>query len=461
MNKINKRIQWTDGNVLSAQHFSLMEQWIEANAGLPFVSKNTFGLIRDSNEEHVNNLKSNISLNISNVVEDNDGSNKIYNVTIRNLKVIMPSGKFYHLEETNHFEIAIKNSDKNESGEVFVSLVPRELNDGIDRGGGNKDYEIEEDIEFYNDSFELITSRNVEGSLAILKFVIDKNDAISLIDDFIPITFFVDSCDLSSNYLMQIKNVIGMMTENIEDYFFKSILSLKDKVYLHTYAVLNHLHGFNFQISRNRYLTNDFFEDTYMFFKNVLREINYLLLVTSDSTTRQLYNNLFNDFVEDKIIPSSGANNLYQNYENIENYLKKLSEIISKMMRYENKVKVDIANVELIDSGPFNRLTIVFEKPLNLFEYQNMSIFLFAFSNVLPNTRDIRIGIGNNTTLTSLPKMKDGLKSTEQNDLDFIINYPINSSVISDSIDKITLYLPTPLGENKLEFKNDITIYVE
>ena len=49
----------------------------------------------------------------------------------------------------------------------------------------------------------------------------------------------------------------------------------------------------------------------------------------------------------------------------------------------------------------------------------------------------------------------------KNNPLDFVIDYDLKNLELSENLSTITIYLPSPVGENKYDLLKDTTIYTE
>lgn len=447
-----KRVLWRDGDVISENHFKAQEDWTENYIGLSNQLVGKYGYFRNTILQDTYNRTSNISFHFI------EGSQ--YRIDLEKIQVINPFGKVFKIDDKISLNLNIQLFKRDSEGYILVYLLPvtdsNDISDLIDR---NSD-EIQTGLKVYSPIFEISTSNTKGDGVPIIRFKVLANH-LDIDESFIPYGIFINSTSASQNAHLSFFDKYSRFSDLVSDYFLSHSsrpgLPFIWELATNLYRITENFKTI-FAVSDNS--TQNFILELQRFISVIKAEINIFTIGFDQDYYRQAYQNLI-EVLDAPIVKQvelqTDLTFLFEKTDIILDELIKYLAILPEGLDTEKTLAID--RVELRKVAGSNKLTVFLESEVEFKQGETlMSIELHSYSQSEPVSKNVRVSLGD-VAQAMLKDLVNALKPIKGESLSYRIECPkdiINRSRASI----ITLYLPTPIGENVPDLKKYISIKV-
>lgn len=437
-----------DGDLISQKHFQALESWVETSVQVARCDLQNFGLVSitpagfDYNDQDKN-------------IKFRPKEDSKFEIILSNWYAITPRNQVICIGKPQHFELDLDNINLDEDD--FFNLYIRPItNTELKKLNTDSEKVVEGNPALYS-PYVLETVDSGNQGVCLCRFNVRK-DEILLDPDFVPMGIdLVSSPQLRSNYNSVIEKVDGVRDR------LKTYLQQKSQRGVEEFNQFT-MHLFrsvswhrSFLSSRNNINTTQFFLTLQTLFDHVLSELDLLAIMYKDikdeANLQKSISNFSNlvsrpmfSFVDRKVSLSIA-------FVAIEERFNALNLILANFPEFPSEdTYLDIKKIEFKEhDGVFNKLGIHFEKEHELNIADSLILELDHYSRQEPTAGKIRVTVEDREFAKLKAQEFDELTNKPSLGVRKDNDYQITCTARyfeTLRVKTLTIYIPSPLGEN-------------
>lgn len=440
-----RKVRWLDGDLISEKHFYSFESWVETLVMMTAHNPMTFGLLSvdSTKSSFINNPDRNIIFTWKN--------DTTLIVTLDNWYAITRERKLISIQDSHEFELKI-TKEHQESDEYYnLFILPIETKDlrklNIESNNGI------EDTPLLYLPYGLNVSDPKNEGICICRFKIRKKE-VTLDSTFIPVGVDLNSSQLIKKSHQSIIATVESLRDRLRDFLERGTEG-RDKEPVREFAT-NLFRNLSWQIFRwsdRNQNVRQFFISFQQFFDYLSAEFEILKI--SDGDMPQDYKDQVSKTLESikkpfmsrefhqELTVSPEFHSIEVRFQEIEDVLK---NILKDLPGKDFLLRIKDTQFKKFDGG-FNKLVLHFDREYELRPEDSLVLELSAYSDQppQPTQREIRVTV-KDTPFGRLRSHDNHFEIFGTDDNNFRINCPARL-LESDIFKTLTIYLPSPLGE--------------
>jgi hypothetical protein len=441
-----RKVLWRDGDVVTEQHFRLLENWVEHLVGIVGRQSRLFGFVRDATNEAGFNAGSSVR-----VVSYNRGRLRI---EIEKIRFIDRLGTPCLLDEFRSMELQLPSGLSRTMSRHLIFVSPM-LAAGK---SGSEANDLQTGVQFVDQQFSASTKDESRSGLAVCAVCVE-NDQARIDSSFVPRSVFLDSStivlerhrafaerfqrwlDLATRYACQGRRE-GSEAWNWARQACRIGHDAKGSLVnseLRSDIFLNALQRFADSLTAELLLSSSLFEHASLKQKaaDVAASLQVQRLTISESDT-----DLTGHFA------AAGT---------VMNHVSDFFSLLPDAPRSERELVVGDARASR--EAAVNKVTVFFAETAVFTRGKSIiSIYLREFANGEPSSLSVRVGLGP-VVYAQLLILENALVRMDGDARSYRIECP-PEVVLQDHASQLSIFLPPPLGEGVANLATHIRVFV-
>jgi hypothetical protein len=441
-----RKVRWFDGDVITEQHFRLLENWVEHLVGMVGRQAKLFGLVRDATNEAEYNASASVR-----VVSHNRGRLRI---DIEKIRFIDRLGKPLLLDEFRSMELQLPSALSQTMSRYLIFLSPM-LAAGK---SGSEANDLQTGVQFVDQQFSASTKDESRSGLAVCAVYVE-NDQARIDSSFVPRSVFLDSSTIVLErhraFAERFQRWLDLVTryacqgrrEGSEPWNWArqacrighdargSLVNSE----LRTDIFLSALQRFADSLKAELLLSASLFEHASLKQKaaDVAASLQAQRLTVSESDTE-----LTGHFA------AAGA---------VMSHISDFFSLLPDAPRSERELVV--ADARISREAAVNKVTVSFAETAVFTRGKSIiSIYLREFANGEPSSFNVRVGLGP-VIYAQLLILENALARMDGDAHSYRIECPLEV-VLQDRASQLSVFLPPPLGEGVANLATHIRVFV-
>lgn len=451
------KVIWRDGDVITENHFKSFEKWVENLIGISSQYQRKYGLYKHAFLQDGYNSADNI---IFHMIDESQYKETQYRIDIERFQAINPMGHILKIDERRSFNLRIQFSKQSEEGFIIGYLTPVELDENNLEKVEDTPGQVTTDTTLYHDPCALTTSNENRKGVPILRFKL-QGGHLDIDNTFIPFGLHIDSSQQSADAHNLFAEKFKRFSLLLNDYLHT--LRPTDKLML----VWNAASGMHKATQRLRNKLVDPTLPTEEFFSSLQEWINLSkaeITILSIGYEQDYLRQKSADTLE--VLEKPVLNIIEQQYDLTLGF-QRANTIIETMMKYlevlpagpVSEKALPVQRVEFSKVAGSNKLKVYLDEEVEFKKGETqMTIYLRSYTNAEPVHKNVRVSLGD-VSQAMLKDLRNALKPITGETLSYRIECP-KEIINRDSTSVITIYVPTPIGENVPDLERYLTINI-
>lgn len=444
-----KRVSWQNGSVITEEHFTMLEHWIEDQFSFYCqITSNSHGLLKHQTlMTEFNQLDTIRFTRLDNI---------LWRVDIENFAGITSAGEYIVIEERTSYDFRIKKSDQDHSGFLYIYISSSEVLDSF-----SENLIEEEQIISTKKQYIISTTPNPNHGIPIARFIL-KGDNVVVDDTYIAPFITTTSSHQAVLYRRKIQEANSELAHSLKKYI-KAITINNElmKYWNFTANSLRYIHQFGLYIEDHSNVTfTHLRQETRKLFMGIHDELFLLSLHSGQD-------NLLHRFQEVKDVIRFFVEEFENDARNTDVILDKTIQSYKSIVEFlsylplgpEKQQQIPLREIVISQVPTGNRIILYFSKRESFTRHKTqLSIKLSEFKVGIPIREGIKVGLNPLLPFGGLEDITQYLQTLP--DINgYLLEIPIHL-VDRDTTDAIVLYLPRPLGE-EVNLEKNVAVFVK
>ena len=451
------KVIWRDGDVVTENHFHAQESWVENLVGLTNQFPRKYGLYRHAFLQEGYNHSSNI---IFHMIDEAQYKETHYRIDIEKFQAINPYGQVLKIDNRRSFNLRIQFSKQSEQGYIIAYLAPDQVEEDMLEKVDPEDEMVSTGLTLYHSPCKLTTSNDNRDGLPILRFKVEGGH-LDIDESYIPFGLHIDSSNKSEDAHSLFAEKFKRFELLLSDYLntLRPIEELR-LIWDLTSSMYRITRGFYYQLIDPAIQTVVFFNYLQQWIEMIKAEIVITTIGYEDDLLRQKSADTLEilarpliEIVEQQFDLNAG----FAQADMIIGTMMKYLEVLPAGPVSEKQLPID--RVEFSKVAGSNKLKVFLKNEVEFKKGETqMTIYLRSYTNAEPVHKNVRVSLGD-ISQAMLKDLRNALKPITGEKLSYRIECP-KEIINKDSASIITIYVPTPVGENVPDLTRYLTINI-